>query len=47
MLHRQLKEPNQLAVSDKIRQSLKAMGELLDALLDIAKLDAGMLSADK
>lgn len=41
VMTRQLAEPNLLQVSDKMRNSLDTMGELLDALLDISKLDSG------
>ena len=47
LLKRQLKEPNQLSISDKMGQSFEAKGELLDALLDIARLDTGMQNVHK
>ncbi len=43
VLNRKLDNPENQAISDKIRDSLDVMGELLDALLDISKLDSGSL----
>lgn len=34
-------------ITDKMRQSLETMGELLNALLDISKLDGGSIQAEK
>lgn len=39
--------PNLEDISDKMRSSLDTMGELLDALLDISKLDSGSITPDK
>ncbi len=47
VLTRQLKQPKLQEVGDKMGKSLAAMGELLDALLDISKLDAGSITAEK
>lgn len=41
VLARQLNEPKPLEICDKMRKSLDTMGELLDALLDISRLDSG------
>lgn len=41
VLTRLLEEPKPLEVCGKMRKSLDTMGELLDALLDISRLDSG------
>lgn len=43
VLKRSLEKPQNLDISNKIRNSLDVMGELLDALLDISKLDSGSI----
>ncbi len=47
VLTRQLDQSHLLSVSEKMRKSLDTMGELLDALLDISKLDGGSIIPDK
>jgi PAS domain S-box-containing protein len=47
MLSRQPDPSKQEEVVYKMRQSLDTMGELLDALLNISKLDSGSVTADK
>jgi len=47
VLTRQLDAPQQLDVTNKMRSSLDTMGELLDALLDISKLDSGAVKPEK
>ena len=47
VLERQLDQPRQLDVADKMRKSLETMGELLDALLDISKLDGNAVIVEK
>ena len=42
-----LENPKNLEISSKIRNSLDVMGELLDALLDISKLDSGSIVPNK
>ena len=46
VMKRQLEDPLLLNVAAKMNQSLEAMGDLLDALLDISKLDAGTIEPD-
>jgi PAS domain S-box-containing protein len=41
VLARQLEAPKAIEICEKMRQSLDTMGELLDALLDISRLDSG------
>jgi len=43
ILSRRLDEPDDLEIAKKMRQSLDSMGEILDALLDISKLDSGFV----
>ncbi len=43
ILSRRLEEPYVLEIVNKMRQSLDSMGEILDALLDISKLDSGFV----
>ena len=43
ILSRRLQEPDNLEIINKMRQSLDSMGEILDALLDISKLDSGFV----
>lgn len=47
VLSRQLDQPRQQEISGKIRQSLDTMGQLLNALLDISKLESGSVSPEK
>jgi PAS domain S-box-containing protein len=47
VLNRLIEEPKMQEISGKIRQSLDVMGELLDALLDISKLDSGAIEPSK
>jgi PAS domain S-box-containing protein len=47
VITRQLDEQPLLAVCDKMRKSLDTMGKLLDALLDISKLDGGSVKPEK
>jgi PAS domain S-box-containing protein len=47
VLNLKLVKPENLAICDKIRNSLEVMGELLDALLDISKLDSGSITPTK
>lgn len=42
-LQGQLSSPKQLQVASKIEESVEALSNLLDALLDISKLDAGVV----
>lgn len=44
VLNRNLEKPNNQDISEKIRNSVDVMGELLDALLDISKLDSGSVT---
>ncbi len=44
---RKFEESQLVEISGKMRQSLDTMGELLDALLDISKLDGGALTPEK
>jgi PAS domain S-box-containing protein len=46
VLSRQLHNPKTQDISNKMRQSLDTMGEILDALLDISKLDSGSITAE-
>ncbi len=41
VLNRHLDNPKAVEISEKMRKSLDTMGELLDALLDISRLDSG------
>jgi PAS domain S-box-containing protein len=45
VLARQLHEPESQDIGNKMRQSLDTMGEILDALLDISKLESGSVEA--
>ena len=47
VLNRKLKDRKNQEISGKIRSSLDTMGELLDALLDISKLDSGSVTPSK
>lgn len=47
VLSRLLDEPKPLEVCGKMRKSLDTMGELLNALLDISKLDSGSVVPEK
>lgn len=47
VMTRQLDLPELQEVSGNMRQSLDTMGELLDALLDISKLDGGSITPEK
>jgi PAS domain S-box-containing protein len=47
VLMRQIDEPSQLDVAYKMRQSLDTMSELLNALLDISKLDGNAVAVEK
>jgi len=47
VMTRQIESPHLLDVGDKMRKSLDTMGELLDALLDISKLDSGYVTPEK
>lgn len=47
VMTRQLNEPKLQDISAKMRKSLDTMGELLDALLDISKLDSGSITPEK
>ena len=47
VLERRLEQPRQKEISAKIRKSLDTMAELLDALLDISKLDGGSITLEK
>lgn len=47
VLTRQLDEPKGLEICTKMRKSLDTMGELLDALLDISRLDSGSVVPEK
>ena len=47
MLSRQSSRSKQEEIVYKMRQSLDTMSELLDALLNISKLDSGSVTADK
>ena len=42
-LHSRLDTPEQRKIADKVEESVEAMSSLLDALLDISKLDAGVV----
>lgn len=44
VLNRDFEKPRNQEISRKIRSSLNTMGELLDALLDISKLDSGSVT---
>ncbi len=46
VLSRQLHEHKTQDIGNKMRQSLDTMGEILDALLDISKLDSGSIEAE-
>jgi len=46
VLSRQLREPQSQDIGNKMRQSLDTMREILDALLDISKLDSGSIEAN-
>ncbi len=46
VLSRQLEKHKNQDIGMKIRQSLDTMGEILDALLDISKLDSGSIVAE-
>jgi len=47
VLSRALSDSKALDITAKLRQSLDSMGEILDALLDISKLDSGSVVADQ
>jgi PAS domain S-box-containing protein len=47
VLARQLEAPTPLEICSKMRASLDTMGELLDALLDISRLDSGSVVPEK
>ena len=47
VLNLKLVKPENLAVCDKIRNSVEVMGGLLDALLDISQLDSGAVTPIK
>ncbi len=47
VLDRKLEDTKTREISGKIRSSLDTMGELLDALLDISKLDGGAVEPNK
>lgn len=47
VMMRQLEQPRLKEVGGKMRKSLDTMGELLDALLDISKLDGGVVTPEK
>ncbi|MEL7449612.1 MAG: PAS domain S-box protein, partial [Pseudomonadota bacterium] len=47
VLNRMTQEDSVLEISEKMRNSLDVMGELLDALLDISKLDSGSITPSK
>ena len=47
VLDRLLDKAKQKEISDKMHNSLDVMGELLDALLDISKLDSGSITPTK
>ncbi|MBU1776791.1 MAG: HAMP domain-containing protein, partial [Gammaproteobacteria bacterium] len=42
-LHSRLETPEQRKIAEKVEESVEAMSSLLDALLDISKLDAGVV----
>ena len=46
VLSRQLHDPGTEDIGNKMRQSLDTMSEILDALLDISKLDSGSIVAE-
>ena len=46
-LMRQLDQPEQIAIGQKILKSLDTMGGLLDALLDISRLESGSVTPQK
>ena len=46
-LMRQLDQPEQITIGQKILKSLDTMGELLDALLDISRLESGSITPQK
>jgi PAS domain S-box-containing protein len=47
VLTRLIEEPKILEISGKIRTSLDVMGDLVNALLDISKLDSGLVTPTK
>ena len=47
VLSRELGESKAQEIASKMRQSLNSMAEILDALLDISKLDSGSVVADQ
>lgn len=47
VLARQLESNEQREICDKAQQSLRTMGELLDALLDMSKLESGTIIPEK
>lgn len=46
VLSRQLLDPKTRDIGNKMRQSLDTMSEILDALLDISKLDSGSIATE-
>ena len=46
VMSRQVDDPKAQEIGIKMRQSLDTMGEILDALLDISKLDSGSIVAE-
>ncbi len=46
VLNRHLDDPKATEISEKMRKSLDTMGELLDALLDISRLDSGSVDPE-
>jgi len=46
-LERRLKDPENVILMSKIRDSVSAVSSLLNSLLDISKLDAGVVRVDK
>ncbi|HSG66968.1 MAG TPA: PAS domain S-box protein [Gammaproteobacteria bacterium] len=47
VLNKLVEEPKAIEVCDKMQQSLDVMGELLEALLDISRLDSGSIKPQK
>ena len=45
-LHSKLNTPDQRLIMGKVEESLEALSNLLDSLLDISKLDAGVVTAN-